>query len=734
MAITASSSTLGVAANNIVKVNLKSENSFASTRRDFDRFGRFLEFKVIELEREELPNDNKLKRISNINIVNTFGSAGGLLSSLASGALDVGGFVRDFFKGRDKKIGSPSAPSKVNSKPTLKGSRLRIPGMRAAPIIGSIFAGLDFATGLAQGESVSKSAAGTAGSLVGSMLGGIVGQSLIPIPGVGYVIGSAVGGFLGGWGADRAYDAGASMKSKAEKIQEERLKEGSKKDSKSFLNTERIMKQNTLVNNFEDSTNKFRTFVSDIIEGRIVLFETPMDEISPGAASDSSGDDDSELMTVEGGYLPTEPPAVVTSSYGWRGNRMHHGVDYATAIDTPVSVIKEGKVTYAGWNDGGYGNLVIIKHPNGLESVYGHLNKVNVKVGQQIEPGTVIGLNGSTGKSSGPHVHFELRRDNEKLKIPDDAGVEYFRFGGNVKVRPRAARVSPGSLDEPVTDLKPGQTVQTPYGRQSSMPTASIPATVRNIKGYLIVPGHIAGDGTDDEREAVEKIAKYVVSYLKSKYPGVPIELWNNRNYEQSKRGFQRQMDDLQKKEREGWQVIELHFDEPRGVGRGLIRPSNLNPVESRFARTMGAFPLGFRGGTGEKGLAGPRRGIGLIELGNMTSELREAFRRNDPNAVKYFSRDLIRSLEETVVEGELPTYRAPSPRPRPNISSYTSYNKPGSGSNLVVVASSSQPSQQRTTPTPNIPIGRTGGSNSTVVAIGNNNKIDIQGIRLEIA
>lgn len=733
MAIQTLSSALSVAANNIIKINPKADTSITSTRRNFDSFGRFLDFKIADIESIKLPTKNELRNISNINVVNTFGSAGGLLSSLASGALDIGGFVRDFFKGRNNKIGTPTVSSKVKVEPKLKGSRLSISGMRAAPIIGSIFTGLDIVTGISQGESISKSVSGAAGSLVGSMLGGIVGQSLIPIPGVGYIIGGAVGGFLGGWGADRAYDARNSMKNKVERIQEEKLKEGMKKDDISIVNPELVMRQNRLVNNFEDSTNKFKGLVQDIIDGKITLFEASMDEIKSSGANNPPPSQDDEIMTVEGGYLPTEPPAVVTSEYGWRNGRMHKGVDYATAINTPVSVIKGGKVTDAGWSEGGHGNRVIIEHSNGMESLYAHLNEVKVKVNQQIEPGTVIGLNGSTGRSTGPHVHFELLRGGKPIYIDKNAGAEYFRFGGNVRVTSRR-RPTLGSLDEPpLSDLRPGETVQTPYGRQSSMPTASIPATVRNIKGYLIVPGHISGGGTKGERDAVEKIAKYVVNYLKNKYPGVPIELWNNRNYEKTERGFQRQMDDLQKKEREGWQVIEIHTDEPGGAGRGLIRPSNLNPVESRFARTMGAFPLGFRGGTGKTGLAGPRRGIGLIELGNMTPELREAFRRNDPNAVKYFSRDLIRTLEETVVEGELPTYRAPSPRPRPNISNYTSYNKPG-GSNLVVFAPVPSSSQNAPVVTP--PPPQSGGGSSPVVltAMGDRREMDIQGVRLEIA
>ena len=97
-----------------------------------------------------------------------------------------------------------------------------------------------------------------------------------------------------------------------------------------------------------------------------------------------------------------------TSNYGWRWKRGHHGVDIKLRTGDPVHAAFGGTVRVAS-RMGGYGNCVVIRHANGLETLYGHLSKINVKHGQQVEAGEVIGLGGSTGRSTGPHLHFECR-------------------------------------------------------------------------------------------------------------------------------------------------------------------------------------------------------------------------------------------------------------------------------------------------------------------------------------
>lgn len=87
----------------------------------------------------------------------------------------------------------------------------------------------------------------------------------------------------------------------------------------------------------------------------------------------------------------------------------HPGLDLAAGAGTFIYAADAGAVVYAGWNDQGYGNLVILDHGNGWHTLYAHLSQVNVGCGQTVQQGEVIGLGGSTGHSTGPHLHFEMR-------------------------------------------------------------------------------------------------------------------------------------------------------------------------------------------------------------------------------------------------------------------------------------------------------------------------------------
>jgi len=107
------------------------------------------------------------------------------------------------------------------------------------------------------------------------------------------------------------------------------------------------------------------------------------------------------------GYIwPTQ--GTLTSGYGWRWGRMHKGIDIAAPVGTPVVAAAGGVVVSSGWDSGGYGNKVDIRHPDGSVTRYGHNSRLLVREGQEVRQGQLISEMGSTGRSTGPHLHFEV--------------------------------------------------------------------------------------------------------------------------------------------------------------------------------------------------------------------------------------------------------------------------------------------------------------------------------------
>jgi len=108
-------------------------------------------------------------------------------------------------------------------------------------------------------------------------------------------------------------------------------------------------------------------------------------------------------------HCPYQGSVHPRGKYGPRRRRQHQGVDLPLKMGDPVYATFCGRVRISQYNKGGYGNLVIIRHDNGLETYYGHLSERMVEPGQWVEAGQIIGLGGSTGRSTGPHLHFETR-------------------------------------------------------------------------------------------------------------------------------------------------------------------------------------------------------------------------------------------------------------------------------------------------------------------------------------
>ena len=116
-----------------------------------------------------------------------------------------------------------------------------------------------------------------------------------------------------------------------------------------------------------------------------------------------------DLVDSTNGYHTPYKASPIRSRYGPRRGRAHQGVDLALKAGEPIYATFSGRVRVSQYNKGGYGNLVIIRHDNGLETFYGHLSERMVEPNQWVEAGQVIGLGGSTGRSTGPHLHFETR-------------------------------------------------------------------------------------------------------------------------------------------------------------------------------------------------------------------------------------------------------------------------------------------------------------------------------------
>ncbi|MGB5596164.1 MAG: LysM peptidoglycan-binding domain-containing M23 family metallopeptidase [Crocosphaera sp.] len=127
-------------------------------------------------------------------------------------------------------------------------------------------------------------------------------------------------------------------------------------------------------------------------------------------------------------YLPDAPmrftghiwpsKGVLTSGFGPRWGRMHKGIDIAAPVGTPIMASAPGEVISAGWNSGGYGNLVKVRHPDGSITLYAHNSRILVRRGQKVDQGQQIAEMGSTGYSTGPHLHYEIHANGRGAQNP----------------------------------------------------------------------------------------------------------------------------------------------------------------------------------------------------------------------------------------------------------------------------------------------------------------------------
>jgi murein DD-endopeptidase MepM/ murein hydrolase activator NlpD len=155
--------------------------------------------------------------------------------------------------------------------------------------------------------------------------------------------------------------------------------------------------------------------------------------LSPAAAPRiRPADPDAAPSDLDSWQTPLSTPGsgAVTSSFGTRHDplegdtRMHAGVDLRAATGTPAHAAQAGTVIRAE-NAGGYGNLVVVDHGNGVQSRYGHLSHIDVQPGQRVEAGDAVGEVGATGHATGPHLHFEVRQNGRAID-PQQA-LKFFR-------------------------------------------------------------------------------------------------------------------------------------------------------------------------------------------------------------------------------------------------------------------------------------------------------------------
>jgi peptidoglycan hydrolase-like protein with peptidoglycan-binding domain len=138
--------------------------------------------------------------------------------------------------------------------------------------------------------------------------------------------------------------------------------------------------------------------------------------------------------------------------FGWVSGRNHTGIDFPAPSGTPIGAAGRGTVTFAGWNSGGYGNLMIVRHRLGYETWYAHLSGFTVGVGTGVAGGMQIATMGSTGRSTGPHLHFEVRLDG----VPIDP-APYLLSQSSLKTASAAVARDLECATEPVVDRRPSR-------------------------------------------------------------------------------------------------------------------------------------------------------------------------------------------------------------------------------------------------------------------------------------
>lgn len=178
----------------------------------------------------------------------------------------------------------------------------------------------------------------------------------------------------------------------------------------SFLDSANL----TMTQKLQGMVTTAQTAVSQIAQSVWTATGSSSAAAGPSFNSKNEASDVGHGMPRAGGGLSHIVPGHpgITSGYGPRKGGFHHGIDLGVSSGTPVASSMPGRVVMTGFQAGGFGNHVRIAHANGIYSIYGHLSRYNVVAGQSVGGGQGIGESGSTGNSTGPHLHYEIRKGN----------------------------------------------------------------------------------------------------------------------------------------------------------------------------------------------------------------------------------------------------------------------------------------------------------------------------------
>lgn len=168
-------------------------------------------------------------------------------------------------------------------------------------------------------------------------------------------------------------------------------------DNDSWYTTERVVRQEPSAGHHEVTV--LTTSRNQTETGREMIAENVITEPVPEIIEKGTQTPPTYIKPITGGTL--------TSGFKWRWGRMHKGIDWATPVGTAVRASCGGTVVSAGWSNG-YGYCITLRHPDGRQTRYAHLSKILVSTGQKVEQNERIALSGNTGRSTGPHVHFEI--------------------------------------------------------------------------------------------------------------------------------------------------------------------------------------------------------------------------------------------------------------------------------------------------------------------------------------